>query len=308
MKAPVILFVYKRKDKTEKCIKALEENRYVEDTDLVIFADGYKNESDKGLVNDVRDYIRAYQNESRFHKVKIYESQQNKGLANSIINGVSLVMEEYGRAIIVEDDILTSHDFLQYMNEGLDFYEKDQKYGSISAFTYPLRQLKKYKKDIYVTRKGECWGWATWKDRWERVDWKVSSFDEYFSNEEIRKKFDELQFGIDHMLCDWKNGKIDSWAVRWCYHLFINEQLTVYPRISKTMNIGMDGSGTNCGESVEYKLINDNNNLPFRFEFLDIDYRLEHAASIFEKDNIWKKMFWIKQKIMRCVTQYIKRD
>lgn len=298
MKAPVVLFVYKRKEKTERCLKALEENRYVEDTDLIIFSDGFKSKSDEKEVNAVREYITNYQKQSKFHEVKIHESKQNKGLANSIISGVSMVMQEYGKAIIVEDDILTSSDFLQYMNDALDFYEDNERYGSISAFTYPLWQLKKYKKDIYVTRKGECWGWATWKNRWEKVDWSVSSFDEYIQNEKLRKQFDELQFGIDNMLCSWKNGSIDSWAVRWCYHLFINDQLTVYPRVSKTMNIGMDGSGTNCGESISYQLKQETNPQSYQFDFLEIDYKLEHAASIFEKDNIWKKLQWGKKKIL----------
>lgn len=299
MKAPVILFVYRRVEKTKECLAALEANYGVEKSDLIIYADGSKGEKDIKDVLEVRNYLREYQTKSLFRKVEIIEAEKNQGLANSIIKGVTEVINRYEKAIIVEDDLITAPDFLQYMNEALDFYENIKEYGSISAYTCPVRQLKKYKKDIYVTRKGECWGWATWKDRWEKVDWSVSQFDSYINNSELRKQFNELQFGIDNMLCDWKEGRVDSWAVRWCFHLFMEKLLTVYPRISKTKNIGFDGTGTNCGDNFEDKGKEFAVNLKkCHFEVLGIDYKLEHAVSIYEKETLVKA---VKRKIRKII-------
>lgn len=280
-KAPVALFVYRRQDKVEMVLEALEKNRSAEQTDLLIFCDGYKGEQDRKQVESVREYIRQYKTRSRFRNVFIYESAVNKGLADSIISGVTVAMERYGKAIIVEDDLLTSEDFLDYMNGGLDFYGSDPRYGSISAYTYPLKELKRYKEDVYVLRKGECWGWATWKDRWDGVDWQVKNFETLYSDADFRRGFCELQAGIDQMLCDWKEGRVDSWAVRWVLHLYLKKQLTVYPAVSRTRNIGFDDSGTNCGITYIADSMQIGSDERCRFKKMDVDARLEHAVAIY---------------------------
>lgn len=297
-RAPVVVFAYKRVDKLKKCLDALENNLLVDETDLILFSDGAKNDVDKEAVNQVRAYLKEYKISCVFKSIKVFENERNKGLANSIITGVSHVMEYYGKAIVVEDDLITSSDFLLYMNEGLDYYENDMRYGSISAYTYPLRQLAGYDKDVYVTRKGECWGWATWKNRWDSVDWLVADFDDYFSDKYKRNEFNKLQYGIDNMLCSWKSGAIDSWAVRWCYHLFKMEQLTVYPKVSRAKNIGVDGTGTNCGENYIYEVDKIGGNKCI-FEKLEVNKKLEHAAAVFEKETIYKKIKRLRKKYFR---------
>lgn len=248
LNAPIILFVYNRKDKTEQCINALIKNAEAKHSDLYIFADGPKSQKDFEKVQEVRDYLSREVVLNTFQNVFFEYADINKGLANSIIYGVSYVLNIYGKAIIVEDDLIVTEDFLKYMNNALNFYESDFRYGSISAYTYPMDELKNYPYDIYVTQKGECWGWATWKNRWDDVDWKVIDYENYRKNRRMRWKFERLESGLDRMLCNQMNGKIDSWAVRWCYHLMKKGQWTVYPRISKAENIGRDGSGTNCGD------------------------------------------------------------
>lgn len=245
--APVVLFAYKRVDKLQLCIEALEKNSLVEETDLFIYSDGTKGENDFKGVQEVRKFLSYYTQRSRFKTVLIYEAKKNKGLANSIIEGVTKVINEYGRIIVVEDDLIVREDFLEYMNGALNYYEPYLEYGEISAYTYPIKELKYYEKDVYAIKKGECWGWGTWKDRWNKVDWKVSSYKNYLFNPIKRIRFEKNEHGLDSMLRKQMKGEIDSWAVRWCYHLYFNNLLTVYPKISRTINIGFDGSGTHCG-------------------------------------------------------------
>lgn len=297
IKAPVALFVYKRKDKTEQCILALEKNRFVEQTDLIIFCDGSKGIQDKKDVADVRQYIHHYKQNSKFKSVYVFENAVNKGLANSIIDGVTMVMDKYGKAIVVEDDLITSEDFLEYMNDGLDFYEEDLRFGSISAYTYPLKELQRYKEDIYVLRKGDCWGWATWKNRWEEVDWEVKNFEELYADKKFRKEFCMLQRKIDQMLLDWKNGKVDSWAVRWCLHLFLRGQLTVYPAVSRARNIGVDSTGTNCGNNLVYNVSNIGVEKRCQFKKLGVNKRLEKAVAKFPSG--WLKVKSILSKVRK---------
>lgn len=253
MSAPIALFVYKRLEKTKQCLSALEQNKLADDTELYIFSDGAKNKDDLDAVQGVRDYIESYKNNSGFQSVNIVYAEKNKGLANSIISGVTSVIKKYNKIIVLEDDIIVASDFLTYMNGALDFYEEDKRYGSVSAYTNPMKELDQYDKDIFVMGKGECWGWGTWKDRWENVDWTVADYESYRKNRRMRFGFEALESGLDEMLYAQKNGYIDSWAVRWCFYLYKNKLWTVYPRISRTINIGFDGDGTHCEKISEEK-------------------------------------------------------
>lgn len=298
--APVVLFAYKRRDKLEKCLQALEANYGVDRTVLYVFCDGPKKKDDELAVQEVREYMYTYKEKCKFRDVYIVESEKNKGLANSIIDGVTDVINKYGSVIVVEDDLITTSDFLHYMNGALTYYKEMKEYGSISAYTLPLRQLKGYSKDIYVTRKGECWGWGTWQDRWDKVDWSVEDFDEYFVDKKKRKLFNSIEYGLDRMLVMQMNGEIDSWAVRWCYHLFFHGLFTVYPKESKTFNIGFDGSGTH-GESNSnfYGKRNKYTSTNYNFERLTVNYKLEKESSKYVKSisiknmilSIYKKVF-----------------
>lgn len=296
--APVVVFSYKRADKLEKCLSALEKDPIAKETDLYLFADGSNGTEDSEKVKEVRCFIHNYLKNSGFHKVILTEQTKNLGLANSIIKGVTRVINEHQKVIVVEDDLIVKNDFLSYMNSALDYYEGMKEYGSISAYTYPIPELEKYDKDIYVTHKGECWGWGTWYDRWNEVDWTVSDFDLYRKDRKKRKAFDAVEKGLDRMLVLQQTGKIDSWAVRWCYHLFTHQLLTVYPRISRAQNIGFDGSGTNCGDvkSDEKRYAQDclgatdSSNSSVFFERMPVDIELERKAATYMYVSFGKKI------------------
>lgn len=294
---PVVLFVYNRKDKLIKCLESLDNNIDARNTDIYIYADGPKGLADKEQVDEVRNYLDTYYAKSNFKSVTIKKSAYNKGLAESIIFGVTEVIRIAGQVIVVEDDLITAKDFLQYMNGALEYYKDKQKYGSISAYTPNLKALDKYNKDIYVTGKGECWGWGTWENRWKEVDWNVSTFSDYLNNKTKRKEFEKLQYGLDVMLRRQMKGEIDSWAVRWCYYLFENNLLTVYPRKSRVLNKGLDGSGTNCFDQE----IDDNNELGLysscKYEELEKNEYLSDLSAVAEKPTLYEKIvYFIKQR------------
>ncbi len=242
--APVVVFAYNRSDKLKNCIKYLENCPEARYTDLYIFCDGYKGDRDRDDVLNVHSFAHEYAIHSEFRTVTVRTQEINRGLAASIIGGVTEVINEYGRVIVVEDDLIVLPSFLKFLNEGLDHYQNDKKFGSISAFTYPMKCLTDYDKDMYATRKAECWGWATWADRWDDAKWKDVDYSGYFRNLKLRLSFERLEAGIERLMYLQYKGRIDSWAVRWIYYLFQNGQLTVYPSRSRVINDGFDGSGT----------------------------------------------------------------
>lgn len=295
-KAPVVVFVYKRLDKTKKCLEALEENHGAEETEVFIFSDGAKGTEDRNAVQEVRDFLEWYEKKHSFKSLTVCLRETNWGLARSIIYGVTEIISQYGKAIVVEDDLITSRDFLDFLNGALEYYADSKKIGEISAFTYPLKGLETYEEDIYITRKADCWGWATWKDRWELADWEMKSYPIY-RKKGMQKEFEKLQKGIHKMLRMQMKGELDSWAVRWCYSLFMKEMLTVYPKVSRTRNIGFDGSGVHCGVTDhDYRIYDGTGTCVFKD--LDVESELEREAAVFEYVSLAQK---VKNFGKRCL-------
>lgn len=247
--APIILFVYNRPSHTRHTVEALLKNPEAKDSLLYIFADGPKEDASddiKQKISALRAYIHTI---SGFKDVIIEESNKNKGLANSIISGVTKVIGIYGKVIVVEDDLVTHKYFLRYMNDALSFYEKDNRIFSIGAITEDIEIPEKYKEDVLVVPRVESCGWGTWIDRWSTVQWDMSKYSIWGENNKKQIK-DFCKGGEDlwPMLKMQAEGKIDSWAIRWQYNLSIQNKLCLKPVRSLLTNIGMDGSGRHCGD------------------------------------------------------------
>lgn len=249
--APVIIFVYSRLDHTKKLIDCLNKNINIQNTDVWIFSDGYKEKSYK-KVKEVRDYIHSLEGNNNFKSLHIIEAKKNQGLANSVIKGVSNILEKYDKVIVIEDDLVISESFIQYMNDALDFYNEDKRIWSISGYQPKMKIPKDYKYDVYLSHRGSSWGWATWKDRWNTVDWNVSDYKKFKYNYSERKKLNRGGSDMANMLDRQMDGDIDSWAIRWCYEQSKQNKYTIYPIKSLVSNEGHDGSGTHGGTSQDW--------------------------------------------------------
>lgn len=242
--APLILFVYNRPDHTRNTLEALSKNIDAENTELFIFSDGPKNEQARPRINEVRQVINCYKN-NRFKKVEIVNAEKNKGLANSIVSGVSSIINEYGKVIVLEDDLLTAPNFLLFMNKALDFYQDYEKVYTVHGYCGNIKIPKKYKYDTYFvpTRIGS-WGWGTWKNVWEKIDWDVKDSESFFRNKDLVDKFNFMGNDLTKMLANQLDNKIDTWDVQFCYHLLKNNAFSVYPVLSKVQNKGTGEVGT----------------------------------------------------------------
>lgn len=268
---PVIVFVYNRPEHTKKTIEALAENYLAKETDVFIFSDAAKNEKAIANVQLTRKYIESVPDKNLFKSVEIIKASKNKGLANSVINGVTEIIEKFGKVIVVEDDLVTSKDFLQYMNGALEYYKNNESIWSISGYNIPIDIPSDYNHDVYLSYRGCSWGWATWQDRWSKVDWNVSDYKSFKSNKALRKKFNLGGRDMANMLDLQMEGKIDSWAIRWCYAQYKLNMYTVYPVQSRIKNTGLDGSGTHSGLTTQYDVNFKIDNEICKFEDLKIN-------------------------------------
>jgi hypothetical protein len=245
--APIALFVYNRPWHTRQTIEALRRNELATQSDLIVFADGPRDAAAALGVSEVRDYVRSVKG---FKSLRIVQREANWGLAESIIGGVTTVCGEYGRAIVLEDDLVTSPYFLKYMNEALKMYEHDAMVGSVHGYWYPVdRKLT----ETFFLRGASCWGWATWSRAWQSFEPDGRKLLARLRRSNLTSAFDlDGAIAYTQMLEKQIAGKIDSWAIRWHATMFLEGRLQLSPGRSLVRNIGFDGSGTHCAESGAY--------------------------------------------------------
>lgn len=242
--APIAVFCFKRPEKLKNLITSLSANWGAPASDLYIFIDGPRNEFEVELVDQVR---RVAEEVSGFRSINVEVHPTNLGLAHSLRYGISKILSQHTSVIVLEDDLVLSPDFLRYVNSGLIRYERVSEVASIQGFQYPLP----LPPGGSVALKGaDCWGWATWKNRWESA-----SFDASELALEIRSKGLEHDFDLDgempylKMLENQRDGLIDSWAICWHASMFLQNRVSIYPEYSLVFNDGHDGQGTHRNRS-----------------------------------------------------------
>ncbi|MBB3054361.1 glycosyltransferase [Mucilaginibacter gotjawali] len=278
--APIIIFTYKRLGTLKQTIGTLKDNPLASKSELFIFSDGPKNENDTNSVNQVRDYIKQIDG---FKSVKYVFSETNKGLASSVISGVSDVFKTYNSAIVLEDDLLLTPNFLAFMNQALDTYTSSNKVFSISGYSFSLNPSSKNDDDAYFLNRGWSWGWATWKDRWEQIDWEVKDYPEFEKSIAQKKAFNKGGSDLSAMLHKQMTNKLDSWGIRWLYHQFRINGLTLYPKNSKILNIGFDNQATHTTGSDSRYIPELDTSLKETFKFPDRVEITQHYQNAFQR-------------------------
>lgn len=248
--APIVLFAYNRPNELQQTLNALKANYLAPQSDLYIFVDGPKHPFDLPKVDAVH---RIVNHVTGFRSVQRYYSQRNQGLANSIIGGVSQIMARHGHAIVLEDDLLTTRNFLDFMNQALRQYAHQSKIFSVSGYTFPFQKPDHYAAEGYLYPRTGSWGWASWADRWQGIDWQLADYDEFLADPDRCEEFNFNGSDRLRMLRRWKAGEIDSWAIRWCYAQAKVKGLTLYPTVSKVHNIGFSAESTNTNGFNRYK-------------------------------------------------------
>ena len=245
--APVLLFVYNRPLHTRQTIEALKKNTLASESVLYIYSDAPRSDADVENVKKVREVIRAT---NGFKQVNIIEREHNWGLARNIIDGVTSMVNQHGRVIVLEDDLLTAPYFLQYMNDALETYRDEPRVGHIYACDYTQNEAL---PDTYLIKWTGSWGWATWDRAWKYFNPDGQYLLDELKRRKLTRTFDfNGTYRYTRMLQQQVEGKNNSWAIRWNASLFLNDILSLNVGKSLVRNIGFDGSGTHCGNDRLY--------------------------------------------------------
>lgn len=248
MLAPILLFAYNRPRHLQHTVEALAHNPLAQESELFVFSDGARTEDDREDVELVRSYIHTIEGFKTVHRI---ERDRNYGLAANIINGVTDIVNRYGRVIVLEDDLVTAPGFLQFMNDALDTYADEPRVGHIQA--YDFTQNPRLPETFLIKFTGS-WGWATWQRAWQHFN----PDGQYLLNElhrrHLTRRFDfNGKYGFTRMLRRQVEGKNNSWAIRWNASLFLQDILSLNVGRSLVQNEGFDGSGTHCGADHLYE-------------------------------------------------------
>lgn len=313
--APIIVFAYNRPEHLRQTLEALSKNDLASESVLYIYCDGAKANATKSQCDKViqnQDFANQYaltaKKQGLFRDIHVICSDKNKGLANSIIGGVTEVINQHGRVIVLEDDLLTSPYFIKYMNAALDFYALRPGVMSVSANRPPLSKMAipdDYPYDVFVSLRSYSTGWATWSDRWNRVNWSMDFLPEFLSHPEQIEAFNRGGDDMTEMLCMQRDGKIDSWAIRFGFAHFREHCVAILPCIPYVDNMGFDGSGIHSGTN-EADFRNDLTLSKSVFCFADLIYEDRRIVNAFNNYYSRKRRpLW--QKAINCIARKIGR-
>jgi hypothetical protein len=300
--APILIFTYKRLESLKNLIESLKLNTISKYSDIYIFSDGPKTQNEEEKVSEVRVFLKTI---DYFANINIIESEKNKGLARSIKEGVNFVFEKYESVIVLEDDLVLSPNFLEYMNFSLKYYKEKSEIFSISGYSFPFKKkLEDYDFDVFSTLRFWPWGWATWKNRWSLIDW---SLPQKAQIEGISKIGDDVK----SLISKYHNNLIDSWAIVVTVNQFILGKFTIYPLESKVNNVGFDFDSTHMfGQNTRFETTLDQKNDIMSIRFLNEDFfnvrinklffsKFSHFERI--KYRLIKEILKVKIRLMNIV-------
>ena len=238
--APIVIFAYNRPGHIRQTIEALKNNKLAKESDLFVYSDAAKNDEAINSVKEVREYIKTI---NGFKNISIIQREINLGLAKSIIEGVTDIINDYGKIIVLEDDLIVSPFFLEYMNSALTKYDNASQVMQISGYMFPVEVNTD--EDAFFLPLTTSWGWGTWKRVWDHFDTEAKGMEVLKKNKELRLNFNlDGAYNYYGMLEKYFNGLVDSWAIRFYLFVFLQNGLALYPVRTLILNKGFDGIGT----------------------------------------------------------------
>lgn len=242
MKAPIAIFGFNRPGHFRAMVESLKSNKSWNEREIYVFVDGARNADEEEKVREVVSIARGLTGH-------VAVSETNKGLAQSIIGGVTEVIDRHGRAIVLEDDLVLLPRFLEFMDQALDVYQSDERIMSVCGYGLKIERPKGYEGDVYLSRRSSSWGWATWADRWHTIDWNVSDWASLRSDRARQRAFNRGGSDMYSMLRDYMEGRNRSWAIRFCYSQFLQNRWSVHPFRTLVLNEGFGADATNCKQT-----------------------------------------------------------
>lgn len=276
--APIGIGTYSRINHLKQTVESLQENTLANQSELYIFIDGPKK-GDEIIVQKVIDYSESV---TGFKKVHVIKREKNMFPMNNR-NGISQLLDDYGKAIFMEDDNVCAPGFLQFINDALDFYEDDESIISIGGYKFPIRDIDDYDKDYMIFKRFNGWGFATWKNKW---DWSQFEFEKDIYKNQMSMLKKESGRGFNIILLNSKK-QLNAHDSRVAIYMLMNNKYMITPSKSLVQNIGNDGSGQHSLKTTNYEVELWDKLAGFKFDkIIELDERVSQAYLEFNKESL----------------------
>lgn len=304
---PIVLLAYNRPWHTEQVLNALHQCELANESTLYIYIDGLKQGASEIDITKHNDLIDIVKKRKWCKEVVVHVSDQNRGCRFGPIFGISEVLKKHEAAIILEDDIVVSPHFLRFMNSSLEYYRNYQSVFSISGFNLPENRIPipvDYEYDVYVSLRQQNWGWATWANRWQQVDWNKDYITDFLKNKHQVEAFNRGGDDLSKMLQEELDGKSQAWDIQFSYAQFFYHAVSIIPCRSYTQNIGLDNSGTHTIEQSSAQLNSDISKAPKDARLLPVIYQDKRFINAFYNNYTnTKRPLW--QKVINRISRLV---
>jgi len=238
--APICLFLFDRPEHLRKTIETLKACSGFDGSQVYAFGDGARLADQFDRVQAARAVAKELLGDRAIYRF----SDVNKGLARSIIDGVTEVVALHGKVIVVEDDLDLAPEFLNFLNAALDRYAKDENVYQISGHAFDAPELAADDAAAFLPFIG-TWGWGTWERAWSQFDEGAPGWEALCGDRALRRRFNvggvyDYASLIERQMA----GRADSWGIRWYWTVFRSGGIVLYPPRTLVHNRGMDGSGS----------------------------------------------------------------
>lgn len=281
---PVFLIFFNRPDSFSKVFEVV---RKIKPSKLFLACDGPR-------LNNVTDEINIAKCKKIAENIdwecEVYQnySKENLGCGMRMYSGVKWAFEYVDRLVVLEDDCVPSPDFFPFCQELLEKYKDDDRVFMISA----MNHLGKYEKtpNSYFFAGACCWGWATWKRSWDKMDYEMTFLDDTYSMSCVEKKYpyykNAYQDGIERKKILDSGKRLSAWTYQAGMASVLQDQYSIIPSVNLITNIGLTSDSTHATDDVRKlpRKIQQYFNAPmFKMEF-----PLKHPKYIIE-DRIYYK-------------------
>jgi hypothetical protein len=245
--APTLVTTYNRFEHFRKSIESLSSNQLAKDTHLFIAIDAPYQEMD---VKSNAKVISIAKEIKGFGEKTLLIRDNNFGFHNNYHSAINEILNVYEKFIFFEDDNIFTADFLEFINKGLEAYKERDDILSICGYNYPVKMPYGYDKDVYLWKGMSAWGFGTWKNKWNLIEWEekkaVDNVRKFLKNPTDAFKLSKI---ANHYLpallnMDFQEKLHGDGYI--CMNQYLNDMYSVFPIETKVKNIGHDGSGLNC--------------------------------------------------------------
>lgn len=248
--APVALFVFRREESALQVLDALEQCAGFAESDVVIYADAARNADEAGEVERIRARIRQRLRPN----MRLVERSVNVGLARSIICAVDELCAQYGRVIVLEDDLVPAPAFLSWMNAALDRFADTPRVMQVGGHMFDVKAVRRAGRGVFF-RHPTSKGWGVWQRSWAQFDPDCTGWREQLADPVFRKRLRvHGAMRYEQMLRMQMTGRLNSWAIRFHYSVVRADGLCLYPPMSLVRDVGRQAGKATHGQRSAFLL------------------------------------------------------